>query len=67
MTVPDHLIEALPPPGIPTCGSARLKRYLRFGCPRIARIISRTFGVDIDKNVVCRVLSKHSRPTPERR
>ena len=26
-------------------------RNPRFGCPRIARIISHTFGVDIDKNV----------------
>src|SRR5713226_10706238 len=32
-------------------------RNPRFGCPRIARTISRTFGVDIDKNVVHRVLS----------
>jgi hypothetical protein len=39
-------------------------RNPRFGCPRIARIISQTFGVDIDKNVVHRVLSKHFRPTP---
>ena len=39
-------------------------RNPRFGCPRIARIISHTFGVDIDKNVVYRVLSKHSRPAP---
>jgi hypothetical protein len=30
-------------------------RNPRFGCPRIARIISHTFGVDIDKNVVYRV------------
>jgi len=37
-------------------------RNPRFGCPRIARIISHTFGVDIDKNVVSRVLSKHYRP-----
>jgi transposase InsO family protein len=37
-------------------------RNPRFGCPRIARIISLTFGVDIDKNVVYRVLSKHYRP-----
>src|ERR1700731_868376 len=36
----------------------------RFGCPRIAHIISHTFGVDIDKNVVYRVLSKHYRPAP---
>ena len=39
-------------------------RNPRFGCPRIARIISQTFGVDIDKNVVYRVLSKHDRPSP---
>jgi putative transposase len=39
-------------------------RNPRFGCPRIARIISHTFGADIDKNVVCRVLSKHYRPGP---
>ena len=39
-------------------------RNPRFGCPRIARIISHTFGVDIDKNVVYRVLPKHYRPTP---
>ena len=39
-------------------------RNPRFGCPRIARIISRTFGIDIDKNVVHRVLAKHYRPTP---
>src|SRR6266852_4071720 len=38
-------------------------RNPRFGCPRIARIISRTFGVDVDKNVVHRVLAKHDRPT----
>src|SRR5712692_10451291 len=34
-------------------------RNPRFGCPRIALIISQTFGVAIDKNVVNRVLSKH--------
>ena len=38
-------------------------RNPRFGCPRIARIISHTFGVDIDKNVVHRVLATHYRPT----
>jgi len=27
-------------------------RNPRFGCPRIARIVSQTFGIDIDKNVV---------------
>ena len=39
-------------------------RNPRFGCPRIARIISHTFGIDIDKHVVYRVLSKHYRPAP---
>ena len=39
-------------------------RNPRFGCPRIARISSQTFGVDIDKNVVHRVLAKRSRPAP---
>src|SRR3954467_3352617 len=39
-------------------------RNPRFGCPRIARIILHTFGIDIDKNVVYRVLSKHYRPAP---
>ena len=37
-------------------------RNPRFGCPRIARIISRTFGISIDKNVVRRVLATHYRP-----
>ena len=39
-------------------------RNPRFGCPRIARIICQTFGIDIDRNVVHRVLSKHYRPAP---
>jgi putative transposase len=39
-------------------------RNPRFGCPQIARIVSHTFGVDLDKNVVHRVLSKHHRPAP---
>src|ERR1700680_4639591 len=39
-------------------------RNPRFGCPRIARIISRTFGIEVDKNVVYRVLAKHDRAVP---
>jgi putative transposase len=39
-------------------------RNPRFGCPRIARIVAQTFGIDIDNNVVQRVLAKHYRPTP---
>ena len=40
-------------------------RNPRFGCPRIAHIIARTFGVDIDKNVVRRVLAQHYRPSSD--
>ena len=40
-------------------------RNPRFGCPRIARIIARTFGVDIDRNVVRRVLAQHYRPSSD--
>jgi hypothetical protein len=39
-------------------------RNPRFGCPRIARIVAQTFGLDIDKNVVSRVLAKHYRRVP---
>jgi len=39
-------------------------RNPRFGSPRIAQIVSQTFGIDIDKNVVYRVLAKHYRPVP---
>jgi transposase InsO family protein len=39
-------------------------RNPRFGCPRIARIIAQTFGIDIDKNVVHRMLAKRYRPAP---
>lgn len=38
------------------------RRNPRFGCPRIAMIISKAFGVEIDKDVVRRVLAKRYRP-----
>ena len=40
------------------------RRNSRFGCPRIAQEINKAFGVDIDKDVVRRVLAKHYRPEP---
>ncbi len=40
------------------------RRNPRFGTPRIALEIARTFGIDIDKDVVRRVLAKHYRPEP---
>ena len=36
----------------------------RFGCPRIAQQLSFIFGLDIDKDVVRRVLAQHYRPIP---
>lgn len=36
----------------------------RFGCPRIAQQLRYVFGVDVDKDVVRRVLAKHYRPEP---
>jgi hypothetical protein len=37
-------------------------RNPKFGCVRIAQQISHAFGVDIDKDVVRRVLAMHYRP-----
>ena len=36
----------------------------RFGCRRIAEQISFVFAVEVDKNVVRRVLAKHYHPGP---
>ena len=41
------------------------QRNSRFGCRRIAQQINKAFGVDIDKDVVRRVLEKHYRPGPD--
>lgn len=38
------------------------RRNPRFGCPRIALIISRTFGITVDKHLVRRVLLKYIAP-----
>jgi putative transposase len=38
------------------------RRNPRFGCVRIAQQIAHAFGVDIDKDVVRRVLAKHYQP-----
>jgi hypothetical protein len=40
------------------------QRNAHFGCPRIAQQINKAFGVNIDKDVVRRVLAKHYRPAP---
>lgn len=41
------------------------RRNPRFGCRRIAQQLSFVFGLDIDKDVVRRVLAKHYRPDPD--
>ena len=41
------------------------RRNSRFGCPRIAQEINKAFGINIDKDVVRRVLEKHYRPGPD--
>jgi transposase InsO family protein len=38
------------------------RRNPRFGCPRIAQQLANTFGVEIDKDVVRRILAAHYRP-----
>ncbi|MDX2419207.1 MAG: phospholipase D-like domain-containing protein [Xanthomonadales bacterium] len=38
------------------------QRNPRFGCPRIAQQIKKTFGTNIDKDVVRRILAVHYRP-----
>ena len=38
------------------------RRNPSWGCPRIADQITLAFGVDIDKDVVRRILAKHFRP-----
>src|SRR6195256_2573172 len=38
------------------------RRNPRVACPRIAQEIMRAFGIDIDKDIVRRVLAKHYRP-----
>jgi transposase InsO family protein len=40
------------------------QRNPRFGCRRIAQQIAKSFGIDIDKDVVRRVLVAHYRPGP---
>ncbi|MFC1611590.1 helix-turn-helix domain-containing protein, partial [Myxococcota bacterium] len=37
-------------------------RNPRFGCPRIAQQLAKAFGIEIDKDVVRRVLAKYYRP-----
>jgi len=40
------------------------RRNPRYGCPRIAQQLSKAFGIEIDKDVVRRVLAKYYWPRP---
>ncbi len=40
------------------------RRNTRFGCPMIAQQISKAFGIEINKDVVRRVLAMHYQPQP---
>jgi putative transposase len=78
----NHLLAALPiteyerlcPPG-PKGPSKELiaavleikRRNPRFGCPRIAQQIAFTFGVEINKDVVRRILAQYCRPESGKR
>jgi transposase InsO family protein len=44
---------------------ATKQRNPRWGCPRIAQQITLAFGVEIDKDVVRRILSAHYRPASD--
>lgn len=53
-----------PPPELINAIVEMKQRNPRFGCTRIAQQIASTFGIEIDKDVVRRVLAKHYRPQP---
>ncbi|WP_200821128.1 integrase core domain-containing protein [Oceanicoccus sp. KOV_DT_Chl] len=40
------------------------RRNPRYGCPRIAQQINLAFGLDINKDIVRRILEKHYKPDP---
>lgn len=43
------------------------RRNPNFDCPRIAFTITNTFGIEINKDIVRRVLMKHYHPRPDDR
>jgi putative transposase len=43
------------------------RRNPRYGCPRIAQQINMAFGLDLDKDIVRRVLAVHYKPDPDNR
>ncbi len=41
------------------------QRNPKYGCPKIAEQISKLFGIDINKDVVRRILAKYYHPSPD--
>ena len=41
------------------------RRYPGYGCPKIAEQISKLFGIDINKDIVRRILAKYYYPAPD--
>jgi putative transposase len=46
---------------------AMKRRNPRYGCPRIAQQINLAFGLELDKDVVRRILATHYKPDPSKR
>ncbi len=40
------------------------KRNPSYGCPKVALLISNRFGIDINKDVIRRILALHYKPDP---
>ena len=53
-----------PPKEVVDAIVAMKRRNPRFGCPRIAQQINLAFGLDLNKDVVRRILADHYRPAP---
>jgi putative transposase len=51
-----------PPPDLIRAILELKRRNPRFGCPKIAQQLTKAFGIDINKDVVRRVLAAHDRP-----
>ena len=51
-----------PSPGLVRAICELKARNSQFGCPKIALQLAKTFGLDLDKDVVRRVLAAHYRP-----
>jgi hypothetical protein len=61
-SIPDEVLGIQPSKELIDAIVEFKRRNPRVGCPRIAQEIARAFGIDMDKDIVRRVLAKHYRP-----